>query len=65
MAANIDEIDNVFRAYNIVNVWREKYMVIYNTGNFRDDKERFFFNRLNDDYGHNVNEMVESNCAVK
>ena len=32
--ANINEIDNVCGANNIVNVWREKYMSIYNRGGF-------------------------------
>ena len=55
--ANINEIDNECGANNIVNVWREKYVSIYNRGNFSCDKERLS-TRLNDDCDNNVNDMV-------
>ena len=61
--ANINEIDNVCGANNIVNVWKEKYESIYNRGDFSCDKERLSI-RLNDDCDNNVNEMVVSNSAV-
>ena len=61
--ANINEIDNVCGANNIVNVWREKYVSIYNRGDFSCDKERLS-TRLNDDCDNNVNDMVVSNSAV-
>ena len=62
MTANIDEIDNVFGANNIVNVWK-KYVGIYNMEDFRGDKIKLC-TRLYDDCGHNVNEMRVSNSAV-
>ena len=37
VTANVDEIDNVF----IVNVWREKYVGIYNMGIFRVIRKGF------------------------
>ena len=61
--ANINEIDNVCGANNIVNVWREKYVSIFNRGDFSCDKERLS-TRLNDDCDNNVNDMVVSNSAV-
>ena len=61
--ANINEIDNVCGANNIVNVWKEKYVSIYNRGDFSCDKERLS-TRLNDDCDNNVNDMVVSNSAV-
>ena len=35
--ANINEIDNVCGANNIVNVWKEKYVRIYNREDFSCD----------------------------
>ena len=61
--ANINEIDNVCSTNNIVNVWREKYMSIYNRGDFSSDKERLS-TRLNEDCDNNVNDMIVSNSAV-
>ena len=61
--ANINEIDNVCDANNIVNVWKEKYVSIYNRGDFSCDKKRLS-TRLNDDCDNNVNDMVVSNSAV-
>ena len=50
-------------ANNIVNVWKEKYVSIYNTGDFSCDKESLS-TRLHDDCDNNVNDMVVSNSAV-
>ena len=61
--ASINEIDNVCGANNIVNVWKEKYVSIYNTGDFSCDKESLS-TRLHDDCDNNVNDMVVSNSAV-
>ena len=61
--ANINKIDNVCGANNIVNVWK-KYVSICNRGDFSCDKERLS-TRLNDDCDNNVNDMVVSNCDYK
>ena len=53
----------MFGANNIVNVWREKYVSIYNRGDFSCDKERLS-TRLNDDCDNYVNNMVVSNSVV-
>ena len=50
-------------ANNIVNVWKEKYVSIYNREDFSCDKERLS-TRLNDDCDNNVNDIVVSNSAV-